>query len=70
MFREGGSYNYGTTEVRKFWNYSLVVFDQIQINIPHDRLSLYVYGYDIRSIMKPSLIGENFIVFKISEGVL
>ena len=60
-----GSYNYATAEIRQLCIYSLMLIDQIQTNMAHDRLLLCVYGYDIRSGMKPSLVGEIFIVLKI-----
>ncbi len=44
--------------------------DQIQTNMADDRLLLCVHGYDIRSRMKPSFVGEIFIVLKIFVGVL
>jgi hypothetical protein len=43
----------------------LTLIDKIQNNIPHDRLILRAHGYGIRLLMKPSSIGESFIVFKI-----
>jgi hypothetical protein len=54
----------------KFWIYSLTLIDQIQTIMAHDRLLLCVHGYDIRSEMKPSLVGEIFTVLKIKGGVL
>ncbi len=36
--------------------------DQIETNMAHDRLLLCVHEYGMRSGMKPSLVGEIFVV--------
>ncbi len=59
------SYNYCTVEIWKFCIYSLTLINQIQTNMARGRLLLCVYGYDIRSRMKPSLVRKIFIVLKI-----
>ena len=48
--------------------YSLMLIDQIQTRIAHDILLLCVHVYGIRLVMKPILVGENFIIFKILSG--
>ena len=62
---EGGPIIIGQLKSESFLIYSLMLIDQIETNMAHDRLLLCVYGYDIRSGMKPSLVGEIFIVLKI-----
>ncbi len=64
-----GFSNFWIFVFENFWIFVLMLIDQIQINMAHDRLLLCSHGYDIRSGMKPSLGGEIFIVLKIlGEG--
>ena len=66
LFCDGGCDNYETAEIQKFLNLFINVIDQIQSNVTDDRLLLCAHTYDLRSEMKPSLVGEIFAVFKIS----
>ena len=54
----------GQLTFESLWIYSLKLIDQIQTNITDDRVLLCVHRYDFRLEMKPSLIGEIFVIFK------
>lgn len=70
MFLKGVPIMIRHIEFESFAIYSSEIFDLIHISIPHDRLSLCVYGYGIGSIGKLSLIRQILVVFKILEGIL